>query len=204
LSEADAVKPICLARTERGVSSTWMGDELVILHRVTAALDSAGIAYMVTGSIALSVYAEPRMTRDVDLVVELSGTNGDRIIALFASEFHFDPDRIREAARHGGMFNLIHTATIVKVDCIARKTSPFRLAEFERRRRVELAGQAVFVVSAEDLLLSKLDWARDSRSEVQLRDVRSLMEMRPELDWDYVDAWAVELGLSDLLAEVRR
>jgi len=181
-----------------------MGDELVILHRVAAALESAGIAYMVTGSVALSVYAEPRMTRDVDLVAELSGSDGDRVVSLFADEFHLDPDRVRESARHGGMFNLIHTSTIVKVDVVVRKNTPYRLEEFGRRRPVSLQGQVVFVVSPEDLVLSKLDWARDSMSEVQLRDVRNLLAMRPDLDGAYMDHWAAVLGLSDLLASVRR
>jgi len=58
-----------------------MGDELVILHRVAAALESAGIAYMVTGSVALSVSAEPRMTKDVDLVVELSNSDGEHPVS---------------------------------------------------------------------------------------------------------------------------
>jgi len=181
-----------------------MGDELIVLHRVAAALESAGIAYMVTGSMALSVYAEPRMTRDVDLVVGLSAADGDRIVTLFADEFHFDPERVRASVRGGGMFNLIHAATIVKVDCIVRRTSAYRLEEFARRRRIDVAGQPVFVVSPEDLLLSKLDWARDSRSEVQLRDVRNLLEMQTDLDRSYVDRWAADLGVSELLEEVRR
>lgn len=180
-----------------------MGDELTILHEVAARLESAGIAYMVTGSIALSVYAEPRMTRDIDVVVALTASDVDRMVGLFEQDFHLDPDRIRAAVLHGSMFNMIHTRTIVKVDCVVRKASVYRVAEFERRRRLNLAGRDVDVVAPEDLLLSKLDWARESRSEVQLRDARNLAAMVPDLDWAHVRHWAEVLGLSDLLAEVR-
>jgi hypothetical protein len=175
---------------------SWVGtmtDELAILHQVTAALDAGEIAYMVTGSIALSVYAEPRMTRDVDIVIELGAQDVDRFADLFDTEFHGDRDRIREAVRTRSMFNLIHTQTIVKVDCVVRKDTPYRLEEFRRRRRVTVAGFPMMVVAPEDLVLSKLDWARDSRSEVQLRDVRLILLSQPDLDWTYLAALLEEV-----------
>ncbi len=180
-----------------------MSDELVILQRVTADLEAAGIPYMVTGSMALAVYAEPRMTRDVDLVIELPASDVDRFVDLFESEFHCDRDRIREAAVRRSMFNLIHTQTIVKVDCVVRQDTPYRLEEFRRRQRIVVAGLPMVVVSPEDLVLSKLDWARDSRSEVQLRDVRLVLQAQPGLDWEYLTHWAAVLGLTALLGEVR-
>ena len=62
----------------------------------------------------------------------------------------------------------------------------------------------MWVVSAEDLILSKIDWARSSRSELQLRDVKNVIAAQPDLNWPYIDAWAERLGLVDLLSEVRR
>jgi len=58
-------------------------------------------------------------------------------------------------------------------------------------------------VAAEDLLLSKLYWAKDSRSELQLGDVRNLIACVPDLDWSYIDHWAAHLSVTTLLAEVR-
>lgn len=179
-----------------------MNDELAILHLVAERLESAGIAYMVTGSMALSVYAEPRMTRDVDLVIELAPSQADVFGELFRADFLLDQDRVQESIRRGGMFNMIHTTSVVKVDCVVRKDSPYRHTEFGRRRRLQLAGRTVDLVAPEDLLLSKLDWARDSRSDIQLRDARTLAAA-PGLDWDYLNAWAAQLGLTNLLAEVR-
>ena len=158
---------------------------------------------MVTGSVAVSLYAEPRMTRDVDLVVELQPSDTERLVAMFGAEFSCHAGRIREAITHRSMFNLIHTAAVVKIDIIVRKDGPYREEEFRRRRRAEVSGVALWVVSAEDLVLSKLDWARSSRSELQLRDVRNVIAAQPALDWPYVDAWAERLELRDMLDEVR-
>jgi len=181
-----------------------MLDEFSVLTLVTARLEDAGIAYMVTGSVAVSLYAEPRMTRDVDMVVELQPADTERLVAMFGVEFSCNADRIRDAIARRTMFNLIHIEAVVKIDVIVRKDSPYREEEFGRRRRAEINAVPMWVVSAEDLILSKLDWARSSRSELQLRDVRNVITAQPTLDWPYLDAWAGRLGLVDLLSEVRR
>lgn len=181
-----------------------MLDELSVLKLVTARLETAGLAYMVTGSVAVSLYAEPRMTRDVDLVVELFPGDADRLVAMFGAEFACDAGRIRDAIAHRSMFNLIHTAAVVKIDIIVRKDTAYREEEFRRRRLAQIDGTDMWVVSAEDLILSKLDWARASRSEVQLGDVRNIIASQPALDWPYLEGWAGRLGIGDLLREVRR
>lgn len=180
-----------------------MRDELSVLKLVTARLDAAGLAYMVTGSVALSLYAEPRMTRDVDLVVELQPADATRFAGVLGSDFDVDADRIRDAIGQRSMFNAIHTAAVVKLDIIVRKTGAYREEEFRRRRLGTIDGSEMWVVSPEDLLLSKLDWARDSRSEVQLRDVRRLIAAQADLDWTYVRDWAERMELLHLLREVR-
>jgi len=159
---------------------------------------------MVTGSVAASFYAEPRMTRDVDLVVELGTHDAARIVEMFGAEFLCDSDRIREAISRRSMFNLIHTAAVVKIDVIVRKDTAYRAEEFRRRRVATIDGADMWVVSPEDLILSKLDWARDSRFEVQLRDVRNVIAAQPLLDWAYVSSWADRLGVRALLDEVRQ
>jgi hypothetical protein len=159
---------------------------------------------MVTGSVAVSLYGEPRMTRDVDLVVELESSDATRIVQMFESEFDCDADRIREAIERRSMFNLIHTAAVVKIDVIVRKAGAYRDEEFRRRRLTEIDGVRMWVVTPEDLILSKLDWARTSRSEMQLRDVRNVIAAQPHLDWPYVETWAARLDVLALLNEVRR
>ncbi|MEO6028163.1 MAG: hypothetical protein ABIR79_14965 [Candidatus Binatia bacterium] len=110
---------------------------------------------------------------------------------------------IRQAVDHQSSFNLIHTPSVIKVDFIVRKDAPYRRVEFDRRRALTVDGHVIQVVSPEDLVLSKLVWAKPSRSEVQLRDVGNVLRSVPALDWGYLERWASELTVADLLAEVR-
>ncbi len=180
-----------------------MNDHLEVLKTVARRLRSTGIQYMLSGSVAMNYYAEPRMTRDVDVVVALEAADADRIVELFESDFYIDVDTVREAVSRRGMFNAIDNRSVVKVDFIVRKEAPYRLEEFSRRRTVDVDGEPIVIVSPEDLILSKLAWAKDSRSEVQLRDVRSVIDTVPDLDWPYIERWALVLSIEELLREVR-
>lgn len=177
-----------------------MTEELDVLQIVSRRLESAGIPYMITGSIAANYYAVPRMTRDIDLVVELSAADADRVCALFEDDFYVEREAVRRAIADRTSFNIIHTAMVVKVDFIVRKDSEYRREEFRRRRRVIIDDMAIFIVTPEDLIISKLDWARDTRSEVQLADVRNLLAA-PGLDREYLTRWTTRLGLDALLQE---
>jgi hypothetical protein len=179
-----------------------VSDELDVLKAVAAELEGAGIPYMVTGSMAANFYTVPRMTRDIDLVVELFERDVDRITRLFQQDYYIDRDMVERAVREPAMFNMIHNALVVKVDCVVRKETEYRREEFARRRAVFIAGQQVFLVSPEDLILSKLDWAKESRSEMQFTDVRNLLNSVQGLDTAYLSRWADRLGLASLYREV--
>jgi hypothetical protein len=179
-----------------------VNDELDVLLSVTARLQAAGIFYMVTGSMAANFYATPRMTRDIDLVVELSDADIDRVVGLFQGTYYIDADMVQQAIRNRSMFNMIHNALVVKVDCMVRKDTDYRREEFARRRTITLAGQSLAIVAPEDLILSKLDWARESRSQMQLDDVRNLLRSVQDLDRVYLGHWADRLGLTALYREV--
>ena len=178
-------------------------DQLSVLKLVTRRLDAAAIPYMVTGSIAGGHYGHPRMTRDIDVVVEVEPADASRLAAALGEEFGADPAAIRSAIARRGLFNVIHREAIVKVDFVVRKDTAYRLEEFGRRRRVEIDGHPVWMVAPEDLVLSKLIWAQDSRSELQFRDIRSVLTFqRSSLDHEYLNHWARELSVDDLLREV--
>ena len=173
--------------------------ELLALRDLCARLDGAGIAYMLTGSLAMSYYARPRMTRDIDLVIALEAAETERLISALGADYHADAGAITAAIRGARPWNIIHLPSVVKIDLIPRKDTQYRRAEFERRRVVELAGVRLWIVSVEDLILSKLEWSRESRSEQQRRDVKLLLET--PLDRAYLDQWATRLDLDGLLKE---
>ncbi len=179
-----------------------MSDELEVLKDVVWRLEESGISYMVTGSMAANFYATPRMTRDIDIVVDLPEQDIDRVTRLFEGEYYIDRDMVQRAVRDQSMFNMIQNALVMKVDCVVRKDTEYRRAEFARRRMIPLDGQEVAIVSPEDLILSKLDWAKDSRSPLQFEDVRNLLRSVPDLDQPYLLKWAERLGLLSLYREV--
>ncbi|HEU4368980.1 MAG TPA: hypothetical protein VFV05_12230 [Methylomirabilota bacterium] len=178
-----------------------MTEELEVLKTVTGRLDAAGIAYMLTGSFAANYYAVPRMTRDIDLVVALSTRDTDRLCELFEDDFYLDRDAVGAAIAGRSTFNLIHQAYVIKIDCIVRKDSDYRHTEFARRRRIAIEGHGLAIVAPEDLIISKLDWMRETRSAVQLGDVRNLLRSVPDLERQYLAQWTERLGLAALYRE---
>lgn len=177
-----------------------MKNQLDTVCDVSRRLTKLGIPYMLTGSVAMNYYAEPRMTRDIDLVLDLRPEDVEPLVNEFSGEYYVDGEAVREAVRHSSIFNMVRLEGVVKVDCVIRKSSEYRELEFQRRKDVEVGGCSTCVVSKDDLILSKLFWAKDSHSEVQLRDVANLM--RGGYDRDYVNRWKEVLGVGDLLADL--
>jgi hypothetical protein len=179
-----------------------MSEELEVLKEVARRLDGIGIAYMITGSTPANFYAVPRMTRDIDIVVELSERDIGKFILAFEKDHYLEPETLREAVKNKGMFNLIHDQYIIKVDFVVRKDTPYRRREFSRKKRISVDGENLYIVAPEDLILSKLVWAKDSKSEIQLRDVQNLLQSVKGLDRRYLARWGKQLGVDSLYREV--
>lgn len=181
-----------------------MPEELDLIKEVAKRLDKAGIKYMLTGSMALSVYSTPRMTRDIDIIIKISASDVGKIVDLFRGDFYIDEPSVRQAVERRGMFNIIEHRSVIKVDFIVKKEGDFRDMEFSRRKQIDVEGTPVSIVAPEDLILSKLVWAKDSKSDLQLRDVREMLAEQTNLDKDYLDQWSEELGVKGLLEDTRK
>ena len=175
-------------------------NELDILKLVASRLNHAEIDYMLSGSAALAFYAKPRMTRDIDIVIVIPLKAVDRFVKLFEVDFYIDKDMVEDAVRNQSMFNIIHLETVIKIDFIIRKNQEYRILEFNKRKKMQLEDQEVSVVSLEDLIISKLYWAKDSFSELQIKDIVSLLEL--DIDMAYVQDWCGRLGLDLILRRV--
>ena len=167
--------------------------ELDILKDVTGKFDKLGIQYMLTGSLAMSYYVQPRMTRDIDLVVEILPGMIERIQQIFKTDYYLSVDSIKDAVKNEFIFNLIHNKSSIKVDCIIRKNDTYRKIEFERRKKIQLADTNIFIVSKEDLVISKLFWIKESNSELQKSDVKNLL--LSGFNKEYLLNWVEELNL---------
>ena len=178
---------------------TLYEDQEFVLKDVTERFDRLSIPYMLTGSMAMSRYAMMRMTNDIDIVMELKYSDAQRIIDTFEPDYYVPHGRVSDAISRKFMFNILHQKSLVKVDCVVRKDTAFQKAAFSNRRKIDFSGFDVWVIGKEDLILSKLSWANESRSEMQMRDVASII--RNDYDQEYVNSWAKKLGLEDILAE---
>lgn len=203
-SSLTAPRPKAVGRRSQsgGVRSRQrMSEQLHLLNLVTGRLNAANIAYMVTGSMAVSYYAQPRFTRDIDLVVEIEPEAAGGVAALFERDFYVDADALRAALQREGMVNLIHNASLIKIDLIARKNDEYHREEFRRRRRVDVGGE-LSMVAPEDLILSKLLWLKQGGSDVHRRDAVSVLTAGAQIDRAYIDRWAPQLSVSALWQEI--
>lgn len=168
---------------------------------VMSAMDSAGVPYMIVGSFASTYHGLPRSTQDLDIVCELDVEQSEVFLELFeAPDFYLSKPALEDAVSKRGMFNLIHIPTGWKIDFILRKNREFSRREFARRIEVELLGKRVFMSSAEDTVLAKLEWAKSSGSQRQLRDVAEILDIQGErIDRDYIQAGLKELDLEAVM-----
>ena len=168
-----------------------------LLRTVVELLETAGIPHMVVGSYASSFHGEPRMTRGIDLVVDPSEEALHLLVDLVDRDRFYLGD-VMDAFHSRSMFNLIEPSTGWKIDFVLRKDRPFSLAEFDRRTPARIGGIDVYLASAEDTMLAKLEWGKASSSDRQFDDAIAIAATQ-DLDIDYLTEWADELGLAEEL-----
>lgn len=139
-------------------------------------------------------YSTARVTRDIDVVIELDAASLDSFCEIFKDNFYIHRPSIEEELQRRGMFNVIDNRSGFKIDFVVRKNTSYRKTEFNRRIRKKIFGQEAWLVSIEDLILSKLIWIQDFQSDRHLDDLRNLLEN--PVDRKYLDYWIDELQLA--------
>jgi hypothetical protein len=182
-------------------------EALAAVTPVVAEFERLGVAYSLGGSIASSTYGVPRSTLDADIVADLTPRHVASLVAALKSEYYIDGPMIFDAIARRSYFNLIHLSTSFKVDVFVVKNRPYNRVVFTRT--VGIPGEAdapsarFSLASPEDVILAKLEWYRlgDEISHQQWRDVIGVMKVnRHALDRAYLEHWAAELAVADLLA----
>jgi len=168
-------------------------------------LERAGVAYMVTGSVASSYHGEPRSTRDLDIVIDPEPVAINRLVAaLQKAGLYVDTDAAVVAVGGRTQFNAIDATNGWKVDFLVRKDRPFSREEFDRRTRADLLGTTAWIASPEDTIIAKLEWAASSGSDRQLSDAAAMLDIgRDSLDLAYIERWVEGLGLHDAWSRAR-
>jgi len=178
---------------------------LSALSPVLDALRELGVRHYVGGSVASSAHGVARSSIDADLVAELRPEHVAGLIAALGDAYYVPEDRVRDAAARRASFNLIHLATMFKIDVFVARDRPFDKRAMARARPASpaVAGDFAFpIASAEDMVLAKLEWYRRGGevSERQWNDVLGILRVGgPALDREYLAEGARELGVGDLL-----
>jgi hypothetical protein len=169
-------------------------------EHVLSVLERLQIPYMVAGSVGAMLYGEPRLTNDMDVVIELLPGRATALVEAFsADEFYVPPvEAVRDAIARRGQFNVIHMGSGAKVDFVVRKETDFAREEFFRRRRVVFSKRMqCHSASPEDIIIAKMLAYREGRSEKHIADIRGIISVSGQaLDWGYLMAWVRKLGLA--------
>ncbi len=172
---------------------------------VVRAFEALGVPYFLGGSMASSVHGIYRATADADFVAALRPHDAEPLVRLLQPAFYADLEAIRTATVSHRSFNVIHLDTMLKVDVFVASSTPFHLMQM-RRRVLQAAtpdgGTTFYVASPEDTVLAKLQWYRDGGgvSDRQWNDVLGVLKVQgAALDRGYLEQWARELGLTELL-----
>lgn len=168
-----------------------------LLRYVVEVLEARKLTYMVVGSFASARYGEPRLTHDIDIVVDLSIEGVERLCGAFpAPEFYVSASAAREAVQLRRQFNVIHPASGNKIDFMIARADAWGRSQLARRRRQPiLADRETFLAAPEDVILAKLWYYQDGGSEKHLRDIASMLRVSgDEIDKAYINHWVSELG----------
>jgi hypothetical protein len=174
-----------------------------VLTIVTERLGDLEIPYMVVGSIASGFHGMFRTTYDADIVIDPSKEALRELCRLLEKEFYADEETALDAFNNGLMFNVIHKESGHKIDLIVRKPRLYDRMSLTRRGEATYHGKTIWLQTPEDTILSKLDWARESRSERQLTDALNVMKQkRDTLDMKYLREWAKQLEVEEMLNDL--
>lgn len=162
---------------------------------------------MATGSFAVSIYGEPRMTHGIDIVLHLKDTDLDALIALFSErEFYIPPIevlRIEHQRESHGQSNLIHHATGFKADLYFIQRDPLHLWAIQNTHRVDINDITISLAPPEYVIVRKLEYYREGGSEKHLRDIQSVLACLPDLDQSTIHDFCRDRGLLDQWQQVQ-
>lgn len=178
--------------------------ELIV--KIANVFDRLRLSYAITGGYAVSIWGRLRATFDIDVIIELPMPKKEQFMEamkLLAEISFLDEGELKKAIKDYGGFNFIHGDSGIKIDFWVVGKDDFSRAKLERRIAQKIGNQKVYFLSPEDLILSKLMWAKDSQSELQLGDIESIIKIQKNLDWNYLWEWSEKQSTRKILEKLK-
>ena len=178
-------------------------DEVVL--KVIENLNKMDIPYFLTGAMAVVYYGEPRTTHDIDLVIAMKNSDVSTMIMNFEEDFFIDEVSIKTAIKEKSMFNAMHKETGFKVDFWILGDDDFSKKRFMRRVKVEILGTTMYLPTAEDAIISKLEWYKKSDIDKHFFDALGIYRIqREKLDMEYINNWCQKKSISEYWLEIQK
>jgi len=176
-------------------------DLVSLLKIVIDKLEKAEIPYMLTGGVAVSYWGFPRTTHDIDIVIEAKKKDKEKIVALFKKDFYISAEAAEDAIETRFTFNILHHESGLKIDFWLVKRDLFGETEFKRRLKKKIFGEEIFIISAEDLILTKLLAHKETQSHRRLEDAKSILKTS-KVDLRYIKRWAEKQSTINILDDI--
>lgn len=177
-------------------------DLVSLLKIVINRLEKGEITYMLTGGVAVSYWGFPRTTHDIDIVIEAKKEDKEKIVNLFKKDFYISPEATEDAIKTRFTFNAIHHKSGLKIDFWLIKKDSFGETEFKRKLKKKMFGQEIFIISPEDLILTKLLAYKETQSHSRLEDAKSILKTS-KVDLEYIKKWAEKQSTIKILKEIQ-
>lgn len=175
-----------------------------IVRLVTDALDGLLVPYVLVGSFASNIYGIARSTQDVDLVIDSNLKRVSDLMRLLGPEFHRDPQIHFETVTGSSKSVIEHQPTKFEIEVFQLTDDPHDQSRFKRRRKARIYGSEMYVLTAEDVLVTKLNWLHRANRTKDLLDVQHVISVQDEhLDWPYIESWCNQHGSRALLEKIR-
>jgi hypothetical protein len=160
-----------------------------LIQVFTGRLNKLSVSYMVTGAVAATIFGEPRLTHDIDLVIDLRLEDIEKFVDTFPLEEFYCPPieviRLETGRSQRGHFNLIHHETGLKADIYALGRDSLQKWGLTNRKAVSIGGEVVWLAPVEYVILRKLEYYREGGSQKHIRDISGMLELsRDEIDFD--------------------
>ncbi len=162
------------------------------------------INYMIVGSVASTVYGKPRLTYDMDILVDLKETQIEDLAGSFNSDWYADAAMIKDAIAKNMPFNFIHIPSANKIDFFPAGSGEYEKEQFSNKIEQQFdEKRTAFFSSAEDVIVKKLDYYMEGKSEKHLEDIKGILAVRREkLNFKYIDYWSQKKGSFDVWKKI--